>query len=63
LIVWGDEDRVLSVDTVPMLKALLPDAQAVVMPHVGHAPMIERPQQTAEDYLRFRAQVDMTVTR
>jgi len=46
-----------------MLKALLPDAQAVVMPHVGHAPMIERPQQTAEDYLRFRAQVDMTVTR
>ena len=25
------------------------------MPHVGHAPMIERPQQSAEDYLRFRA--------
>jgi pimeloyl-ACP methyl ester carboxylesterase len=55
LIVWGDEDRALSVGTVPVLKALLPDAQAIVMPHVGHAPMIERPQQTAEDYLRFRA--------
>ena len=63
LIVWGDEDRVLSVDTVPMLKALLPDAQAVVMPHVGHAPMIERPQQTAEDYLRFRVQVDTALAR
>jgi pimeloyl-ACP methyl ester carboxylesterase len=55
LIVWGDEDRALSVGTVPVLKTLLPNAQAVVMPHVGHAPMIERPRQSAEDYLRFRA--------
>jgi pimeloyl-ACP methyl ester carboxylesterase len=57
LIVWGDEDRALSVGTVPVLQALLPDARAIVMPHIGHAPMIERPQQSAEDYLRFRAQV------
>jgi pimeloyl-ACP methyl ester carboxylesterase len=55
LIVWGGEDRALSVGTVPVLEALLPNARAIVMPHVGHAPMIERPQQTAEDYLRFRA--------
>ncbi len=55
LIVWGNEDRALSVGTVPVLQTLLPNAQAVVMPHVGHAPMIERPQQTADDYLRFRA--------
>ena len=54
LIVWGAEDRALSVGTVPVLQALLPNAQAVVMPHVGHAPMIERPKETAEDYLRFR---------
>lgn len=54
LILWGDEDRALSVGTVPVLKTLLPDAQAVVMPHVGHAPMIERPKDSAEDYLRFR---------
>jgi len=55
LVVWGDEDRALSVGTVPVLKTLLPNAQAVVMPHVGHAPMIERPKESAEDYLRFRA--------
>jgi pimeloyl-ACP methyl ester carboxylesterase len=54
LIVWGAEDRALSVGTVPVLQALLPNAQAIVMPHVGHAPMIERPKPTAEDYLRFR---------
>ena len=57
LIVWGDEDRALSVGTVPVLKTLLPNAQAIVMPHVGHAPMIERPRQSADDYLRFREQI------
>ena len=60
LIVWGNEDRALSVGTVPVLKTLLPNAQAVVMAHVGHAPMIERPQQTADDYLRFREQIAAT---
>jgi pimeloyl-ACP methyl ester carboxylesterase len=54
LVVWGDEDRALSVGTVPILKTLLPNAQAVVMPHIGHAPMLERPRLTAEDYLHFR---------
>jgi pimeloyl-ACP methyl ester carboxylesterase len=63
LIVWGDEDRALSVGTVPVLQALLPDAQAIVMPHIGHAPMIERPQQSAEDYLRFRARIEPAATR
>ena len=58
LVTWGEDDRALSVGTVPVLKTLLPNAQAVVMPHIGHAPMIERPQESAEDYLRFRAQVD-----
>ena len=57
LIVWGDEDRALSVGAVPVLKALLLNAQAIVMPHVGHAPMIERPKQSADDYLRFREQL------
>jgi len=63
LIVWGDEDRALSVGTVPILKTLLPNAQAIVMPHIGHAPMLERPQQTAQDYLRFREGLPPTVAR
>ena len=57
LIVWGVEDRALSVDTVPILKSLLPNASAVVMPHVGHLPMIEQPQRAADDYLRFRKRI------
>ena len=63
LIVWGGEDRALSVGTVPILQTLLPNAQAVVMPHVGHAPMIERPQLTAEDYIHFREQLPPAAAR
>ena len=57
LIVWGADDRALSAGTVPVLQALLPNAQAIVMPGIGHAPMIERPRESAEDYLRFRARI------
>jgi len=62
LVLWGDEDRALSVGTVPILQALLPDTQAVVMPHVGHAPMIERPKESAEAYLSFREGLDKAAT-
>jgi len=55
LIVWGADDRVLSANVVPLLQSLLPNAEAIIMPGIGHAPMIEQPQQVAEDYLRFRA--------
>jgi len=57
LVMWGEEDRALSVGTVPVLQKLLPNAQAIVMPHVGHAPMIERPEESAADYVRFRTQL------
>jgi pimeloyl-ACP methyl ester carboxylesterase len=40
-----------------LLQKLLPNAQAIVMPHVGHAPMIERPEESAADYVRFRTQL------
>ena len=45
-------------DAAHMLHTLLPRSQVIVMPHVGHIPMVERPQQTAQDYLRFRAGLD-----
>jgi pimeloyl-ACP methyl ester carboxylesterase len=57
LVMWGEEDRALSVGTVPVLQKLLPNAQAIVMPHVGHAPMIERPGESAADYVRFRTRL------
>ena len=55
LIVWGDRDRLLNVATADILHGLLPKSQVIIMPNIGHAPMVERAQQSAEDYLKFRA--------
>ena len=55
LIVWGEQDRGLNPATANVLHQLMPRSQVILMPGVGHLPMIERPQQSAEDYLRFRA--------
>lgn len=55
LIVWGDKDRTINVATANVLHGMLPNSQVVIMPNIGHLPMVERPQQSADDYLRFRS--------
>jgi pimeloyl-ACP methyl ester carboxylesterase len=57
LIVWGSQDRAINVGAAEVLRGLLPRSQVIVMPGVGHLPMIERPKQCAEDYLKFRAEL------
>lgn len=58
LIVWGEQDRTLGIATADKLHTLLKNSQLIVMPGIGHLPMLERPQQTAEDYLGYRAALD-----
>jgi len=53
LIVWGQEDRVLDVSGAALLGSVLPAARLQILPGVGHLPMIERPEETAELYLEF----------
>lgn len=53
LILWGAEDRALHVSSVDVMRPLLRKPSVVIMPQTGHAPMIERPQQTAEHYRAF----------
>ncbi|RLA34636.1 MAG: alpha/beta hydrolase [Gammaproteobacteria bacterium] len=53
LILWGEYDRVLDVSSVDVMKPLLPQAEVIVMKDTGHLPMIERPADTAEHYLKF----------
>jgi pimeloyl-ACP methyl ester carboxylesterase len=57
LIVWGKEDQVISVETADVLQKLMPRSRVIVMPDIGHVPMIENPGQSAEDYLKFRAEL------
>ena len=54
LIVWGREDRALHYSAGEVLKGIMANSQLIIMDGVGHLPMLERPAQSAEDYLRFR---------
>ncbi|HEY9161784.1 MAG TPA: alpha/beta hydrolase [Desulfomonilia bacterium] len=54
LIVWGENDRVISAATAGVLHNLMPESRVIIMPGVGHLPMIEEPDRTAGDYLKFR---------
>ena len=47
LVVWGAEDRVLSPSAGPVWRDGLPDARLVVLPGVGHAPMMEASEASA----------------
>lgn len=54
LLLWGDEDPLLSVDTAVRLRAALPNPLLKVYAYTGHFVPEERPLETAEDIvLRF----------
>ncbi|MFN2425418.1 MAG: alpha/beta fold hydrolase [Candidatus Binatia bacterium] len=55
LIVWGREDRAIHVGAAEVLHALMPRSRVIIMDGIGHLPMIEAPEDSANDYLRFRA--------
>ena len=55
LIVWGAEDKVIKPETVNLMNELMPKAQIIMMPKIGHVPMIEAVKSTAKDYKKFRA--------
>ena len=42
-LLWGADERILSVDQVEDYRALLPLAQVRTVPGWGHFPMIEQP--------------------
>ena len=47
LIVWGKEDRLLDPSWGPRFARLMPDARLALLEGCGHAPMIEKPVETA----------------
>ncbi len=53
LILWGKQDRLLHVGGAQILGDAIPRSEVVVMENTGHAPMIERPQESAEAFKQF----------
>lgn len=54
LVVWGEKDQVIKPDTVNLIKSIIPQSQVIMMPNIGHVPMVEAVEQTAKDYKAFR---------
>lgn len=53
LLLWGDQDRVLDVSSIEVMKPLLKQPSVVIMKDCGHVPMLERPEETAQHYQAF----------
>lgn len=53
LVVWGSEDRVLNPSAGATLHGLLPRSELVVLPGIGHLPMLEVPRECARGLVRF----------
>ena len=53
LLLWGRQDRVLDVSSIQIMQPLLQKPSVSIMDGVGHAPMLERPQESALRYRQF----------
>ena len=55
LIIWGEQDRVLDVSSVEVFRQHLKNTESYILPNVGHAPMLEVPQLSAQLVQAFLA--------
>lgn len=53
LILWGNNDRLCHVSGADILNKEIPGSILIIMDKCGHAPMIERPKETADHYIKF----------
>jgi pimeloyl-ACP methyl ester carboxylesterase len=53
LVSWGENDRVLHISGANILKKIIPQAQVNIMANIGHLPMMENPEETANSFLAF----------
>ena len=44
-VIWGNEDRLISKESVSIMKKLLPDLTVHSIPQCGHVPQLEKPHQ------------------
>jgi pimeloyl-ACP methyl ester carboxylesterase len=54
-VIWGDNDRLVPEESAALLAARVPGARLVKLTGCGHMPMIERPEATARELVRFFA--------
>ncbi|WP_296176618.1 alpha/beta fold hydrolase [Psychrobacter sp. UBA2769] len=58
LVVWGEKDQIIKPETVKLIKEIIPQSEVIMMPEVGHVPMVEALDKTADDYKAFREKLN-----
>ncbi|WP_298356482.1 alpha/beta hydrolase [Rhodoblastus sp.] len=58
LIVWGAEDKVLNPKAAATFQKLFPASKSILMPGIGHVPMMEAPFRTARDFLAWMSRAE-----
>ena len=53
LVIWGAQDSVIPVSSAEIFEAALPNVRTVIFDDLGHIPMEEDPQRTAEEVISF----------
>jgi pimeloyl-ACP methyl ester carboxylesterase len=53
LILWGEADQVLPLDSTGIILDISPNARLAVIPGAGHLPQQEKPADTAREILNF----------
>ncbi|MDK8462966.1 alpha/beta fold hydrolase [Marinobacter sp. SS13-12] len=53
LVIWGMEDRVINYRNADVFVEQIPDARKVLLEGVGHAPMVEVPEESAQLFREF----------
>jgi abhydrolase domain-containing protein 6 len=53
IIIWGSEDKLIDVSCVNILSKEIKNNDLVIIEECGHAPMIEKPNLTAQKYSEF----------
>jgi len=58
LLVWGDRDRLISLNGIERVTAAARDSRFVTIAGCGHCPQIEAPERLVEVLIRFEAELD-----
>ena len=58
MIMWGQDDRILDVSAAEAFKKIIPHATLHIFTDVGHLPMVEIPDESADVYQKFLSTVE-----
>lgn len=63
LIVWGDRDKLLPVESAHRFDDLLPNSRKMILSGIGHVPMAEAPDKTAVFFRTFWMEANVAQRR